>query len=62
MYKLTVVGTLEIDEHGAEILEAPQGKHGKADQYEVAMQELSESCKDVKVTIKEILEALQKVS
>ena len=54
MYKLTVTGTLEIDEHDAEILKALQGKHGEADQYEVAMQELDESCKDVKVTIEEL--------
>jgi len=51
MYKLTVMGTLEIDEHDAEILDALQGKHGEANQYEVAMQELSETCKDVKVTL-----------
>ena len=54
MYKLTVIGTLEIDEHDAEILEALQGKRGEADQYEVAMQELSETCKDVKVTIEKL--------
>ena len=51
MYKLTVTGTLKIDKHDIEVLEALQGKHGEAAQYEVAIQELSETCKDVKVTI-----------
>ena len=54
MYKLTIVGTLEINEHDTEILEALQGKDGKATQYEVAMQELSEGCKGVEVTIEKV--------
>ncbi len=54
MYKLTITGTLEIDEHDAEILEALQGKHGEAVQYEVAMQELSETCKGVKADLKKL--------
>jgi len=54
MYKLTVIGTLEIDERDTEILEALQGKRGGPDQYEVAMQELTESCINVKVTIEEV--------
>ena len=53
MYKLTVTGHLEIDEDDTEILEALQGKHGKANQYEVAMQEPSEYCEDIEVTTEE---------
>ena len=54
MYRLTVIGTLEIEECDAEILEALQGKHGKSDQFEVMIQELTETCKDVEVTIEQI--------
>ena len=55
MYKLTVTGTLEIDEHDTEILEALGGEHGVTDQYDVAMQELYETCKDVKITLEKLL-------
>ncbi len=54
MYKLTITGTLEIDEHDAEILEVLQGKYGEDDQHEVAMQELYEFCENVKVTIEKL--------